>query len=120
MESWLKPLVDAVGGVLSGYPLVVTLLGAGVYFTVRFGGIQIRALWHSISLLRSFGTTSGISPFQAFATGLASRVGTGNIAGVAVALRADHRWSGRHFLDVDDGAARHGVCVRGIYAGANL
>ncbi|VVD83966.1 sodium:alanine symporter [Pandoraea communis] len=86
MESWLKPLVDAVGGVLSGYPLVVTLLGAGVYFTVRFGGIQIRALWHSICLLRSSGATSGISPFQAFATGLASRVGTGNIAGVAVAL----------------------------------
>ena len=86
MESWLKPLVDAVGGVLSGYPLVVALLGAGFYFTVRFGGIQIRALWHSICLLRSSGTASGISPFQAFATGLASRVGTGNIAGVAVAL----------------------------------
>ncbi|WP_087690992.1 sodium:alanine symporter family protein [Pandoraea sp. PE-S2R-1] len=86
MEQWLKSMVDAIGGVLSGYPLVVALLGAGLYFTIRFGGVQARALWHSISLLRSSGSPTGISPFQAFATGLASRVGTGNIAGVAVAL----------------------------------
>ncbi|AJC20377.1 alanine/glycine:cation symporter family protein [Pandoraea pulmonicola] len=86
MEGWLKPIVDTVGGVLSGYPLIVVLLGAGLYFTLRFGGIQVRALWHSVCLLRISGGTSGISPFQAFATGLASRVGTGNIAGVAVAL----------------------------------
>lgn len=86
MESWVKSMVDAVGGVLSGYPLVIALLGAGLYFTVRFGGIQIRAFAHSVRLLRTSGDISGISPFQAFATGLASRVGTGNIAGVAVAL----------------------------------
>ncbi len=86
MESWLKPMVDAVGGVLSGYPLVIALLGAGGYFTLRFGAIQFRAFAHSVRLLRTSGATSGISPFQAFATGLASRVGTGNIAGVAVAL----------------------------------
>ncbi|ODP31200.1 sodium:alanine symporter family protein [Pandoraea sp. ISTKB] len=86
MESWLKSMVDAIGGVLSGYPLVIALLGAGLYFTLRFGGIQFRALAHSVCLLRKSGSTGGISPFQAFATGLASRVGTGNIAGVAVAL----------------------------------
>ncbi|MFJ2995248.1 alanine/glycine:cation symporter family protein [Pandoraea sp. NPDC087047] len=86
MEIWLKPIVDAIGSVLSGYPLVVALLGAGLYFTVRFGGIRVRTLWHSLCLLRTSGSTTGISPFQAFATGLASRVGTGNIAGVAVAL----------------------------------
>ncbi|MCE4061500.1 sodium:alanine symporter family protein [Pandoraea sputorum] len=86
MESWLNSVVDAMGGVLSGYPLVIALLGAGLYFTLRFGGIQIRAFAHSVNLLRTSGSTTGISPFQAFATGLASRVGTGNIAGVAVAL----------------------------------
>jgi len=86
MESWLNSVVDAIGGVLSGYPLVIALLGAGLYFTLRFGGIQIRAFAHSVNLLRTSGSTTGISPFQAFATGLASRVGTGNIAGVAVAL----------------------------------
>ena len=64
MERWLKPLVDTVGGVLSGYPLVIALLGAGLYFTVRFGGIQVRALWHSICLLRTSGSASGISPFR--------------------------------------------------------
>ncbi|VVE81543.1 alanine/glycine:cation symporter family protein [Pandoraea sputorum] len=86
MESWLNSVVDAMGAVLSGYPLVIALLGAGLYFTLRFGGIQIRAFAHSVNLLRTSGSTTGISPFQAFATGLASRVGTGNIAGVAVAL----------------------------------
>lgn len=87
METWLKSIVDAVGGVLSGYPLVIALLGVGLYFTLRFGVIQLRALWHSLCLLGRPGSAQGgISPFQAFATGLASRVGTGNIAGVAVAL----------------------------------
>ncbi|VVE70727.1 sodium:alanine symporter [Pandoraea captiosa] len=86
MESWLKSAVDAIGGVLGGYPLVIALLGAGLYFTLRFGGIQCRAFAHSVALLRTSGAASGISPFQAFATGLASRIGTGNIAGVAMAL----------------------------------
>lgn len=86
MEAWLKAIVDEVGGVLSGYPLVVALLGVGLWFTLRLGGIQLRALWHSLCLMTSREQTGGITPFQAFATGLASRVGTGNIAGVAVAL----------------------------------
>ncbi|GAB3630378.1 Amino-acid carrier protein AlsT [Pandoraea terrae] len=88
MEQWIAGLVDALGGVLSGYVLTVILLGVGVWLTVIFGGVQLRALLHSIGLLKAAGGTTGISPFQAFATGLASRVGTGNIAGVAVALTA--------------------------------
>lgn len=81
---WTGELADAV----SGMALAATLLGAGAFFTYRFGGVQIRALFESLRVMAGSGTGAGrgITPFQAFATGLASRVGTGNIAGVAVAL----------------------------------
>ncbi|KAG0164508.1 hypothetical protein DFQ28_008828 [Apophysomyces sp. BC1034] len=71
--------------------LIALLLGAGVWFTWRFAGIQFRALPLSVRTLfcdDGNGRSDGISSFQAFATGLASRVGTGNIVGVAVALSA--------------------------------
>ncbi|MBP3222827.1 MAG: alanine:cation symporter family protein [Actinomycetaceae bacterium] len=72
------------------YLLIALLIGTGIYFTIRTGGVQIRefgqmikGIFHSRDKDRD-----GISSFQAFAIGLASRVGTGNIAGVALALVA--------------------------------
>jgi AGCS family alanine or glycine:cation symporter len=70
------------------YLLVVLLLGVGLYFTLRFGFLQLRALPHSVRMLWQKADHEGITSFQAFAIGLASRVGTGHIAGVAVALTA--------------------------------
>lgn len=79
-------LIDAVNGVLWNYVLIALLLGVGLWFTLRFRMIQLKALLLSVKLVGSKGEPGSISSFQAFATGLASRVGTGNIAGVAVAL----------------------------------
>lgn len=84
--------MDAAIGWLSNalysYWLVYVLVGAGVWFTVRTGFVQVR--WFGAMLRQVLSSRSdaegGISSFQAFAVGLASRVGTGNIAGVAVAL----------------------------------
>ena len=70
--------------------LVYVLLGAGLFFTVATGFVQFRLLGRSIKEMlggRQQGDDpQGITPFQAFVTGLASRVGVGNIAGVAIAI----------------------------------
>lgn len=91
VEGFLAAAVNQVNGVLWNYMLIALLLGAGAWFTWRFAGIQLRALPLGIRTLfrdDGKGKGDGISSFQAFATGLASRVGTGNIVGVAVALSA--------------------------------
>ncbi|MCO8649269.1 amino acid carrier protein, partial [Burkholderia multivorans] len=86
MEALVHGLIDAVNGVLWNYVLIALLLGVGAWFTLRFRMIQLKALFLGIRLVGSKAEPGSISSFQAFATGLASRVGTGNIAGVAVAL----------------------------------
>ncbi|GFG76295.1 alanine/glycine:cation symporter family protein [Mycobacterium botniense] len=80
-------VVDQVNKLLYSYVLIYLLIGSGIYFTVRTRFIQIRyfgRMLRQISRSRSAG--GGISSFQAFCVGLASRVGAGNVAGVAVAL----------------------------------
>jgi len=72
-----------------GYVLIALLLGTGLFFCVRTGLVQLRLFKRSIQeMVSGIGQRKPgeISPFQAFATGLASRVGAGNIVGVAVAL----------------------------------
>lgn len=68
--------------------LVYVLLGAGLYFSIRTRLVQIRLFSQSMKrmIVGKRAATDAISPFQAFATGLASRVGTGNVAGVAIAI----------------------------------
>ncbi|WP_309396910.1 alanine/glycine:cation symporter family protein [Cerasicoccus maritimus] len=86
--DWLNNIISSINGVLWGYLLVYLLLGVGVYFTVRSRFVQVRLFFQSFREMLGGvkGGENAISPFQAFATGLASRVGTGNIAGVAVAI----------------------------------
>lgn len=84
----MDTVIDFINGILWDYVLVYGLLAVGLYFTVRLGFIQFR---HFPEMFRTvLGSKStdraGITPFQALCTSLASRVGTGNIAGVAVAL----------------------------------
>jgi AGCS family alanine or glycine:cation symporter len=73
---------------LWGAVLVYLLVGAGIYFTFRLGFIQIRHFRHMFTVLKNSrkADKAGISSFQALCTSLAARVGTGNMAGVAVAL----------------------------------
>lgn len=80
--------IDPLSNVLYSYALIYLLLGVGLYFTIRTRGVQIRYFGRMVRQLGSSrsGADGGISSFQAFCVGLASRVGTGNIAGVAIAL----------------------------------
>ncbi len=64
------------------------LLFAGIWFTYRLGFVQIRHFGHMFSILKGSNKSdaAGISSFQALCTSLSARVGTGNLAGVAVAI----------------------------------
>lgn len=73
--------------------LITLLIGGGIYFTIRTRFIQIRYFIHSIRLMfvsrhhaRKDPKRFFVSSFQAFCLSLAGRVGTGNLAGVAVAI----------------------------------
>jgi AGCS family alanine or glycine:cation symporter len=83
-------VINLMNDLLWGSILVYLLVGVGIYFTVRLGFIQFRHFGHMFSVLKNSrkADTAGISSFQALCTSLAARVGTGNMAGVAVALTA--------------------------------
>ncbi len=75
----------------SKYGLIPLLLGTGLFFTLRTGFVQLTLFPEMIrSITKSASESSddkkSISSFEAFAVGLASRVGTGNLAGVAIAI----------------------------------
>ncbi|MFV0302643.1 MAG: alanine:cation symporter family protein, partial [Paracoccus sp. (in: a-proteobacteria)] len=84
----MNAIIDFLNTIFWGYILIYGLLAVGVFFTLRLGFIQIvhfREMWRCV--LGSDKTDrDGITPLQALTVSLASRVGTGNIAGVAVAL----------------------------------
>ncbi|MGR2847748.1 sodium:alanine symporter family protein [Vibrio vulnificus] len=86
----MTDLINLMNDLLWGAILVYLLVGVGIYFTVRLGFIQFRHFGHMFSVLKNSrkSDNAGISSFQALCTSLAARVGTGNMAGVAVALTA--------------------------------
>lgn len=88
MDFIQQQFIDPLSKVLYTYVLIYLLVAAGIYFTVRTRFVQIRYFGRMLRQLRGSrgGSDGGISSFQAFCVGLASRVGTGNIAGVAIAL----------------------------------
>lgn len=88
MDFIQQKYIDPLSHFLYTYALIYLLLGVGLYFTIRTRAVQIRYFGRMIRQLAGSraGAEGGISSFQAFCVGLASRVGTGNIAGVAIAL----------------------------------
>ena len=86
-------VVDDISGFVWNNILLFVLLGAGLYFTIRTGFVQIRHFgrgWNRVfgdfSLSGSKAGKDGMSSFQALATAIAAQVGTGNIAGCATAI----------------------------------
>lgn len=91
----MEKIVALVSGVLTDYIMVATLLCAALYFTYATRGVQFRMLGEMCRLLVRSGKRhshggharhGSVSSFQAFAISIASRVGTGNLAGVATAI----------------------------------
>ncbi|HAX73452.1 MAG TPA: sodium:alanine symporter family protein [Firmicutes bacterium] len=83
-------LVDKGNTLLWGSLLIILLIGLGIYFSIRTHFVQFRMIKEMVRLLGDGvgkSTKDGkISSFQAFCISTASRVGTGNIAGVAMAV----------------------------------
>ena len=82
-------MTDLIYNIIWSPALIVLLVGAGLYFTIRMRCVQIRRVGLMAKLLfgrRKSSDKSNLSPFQAFCVALSGRVGTGNIVGVATAI----------------------------------
>lgn len=86
MYSIVENFVGLVSGFLYTYWLVFALILCGLYLSFRTGFIQLRFLKDAIFVLREKSQKEHISPFGALMVSTASRVGIGNIVGVAVAI----------------------------------
>lgn len=88
----LNNILSAVNDWMYTYLLLFLLVGTGIYFTVRTRFVQLRLLKESFHVLKEkAGEENGkkqVSSFQALMISTASRVGTGNIAGIATAIAA--------------------------------
>lgn len=89
--DFLNDIVNSINDVLWGNLLIIPLIALGIYFTLRTGLVQFTYLKEMFALLgdgigKSSKHPGGVSSFQAFCISTASRVGTGNIAGVAIAI----------------------------------
>ncbi len=83
----IEQCISWIGNNLSDYFLLPLLIAAALYFTFRTRGVQFRMVGEMCRLLVSKSDNKGgISSFQAFMVSIASRVGTGNLAGVATAI----------------------------------
>ena len=92
MEAMLLGIVQKINGYLSDYVLIVLLVSAGLYFSIRTRFVQVRCFGEGMR--RVFGSIKlnggkqhgGFSSFQALATAIAAQVGTGNIVGAGGAI----------------------------------
>lgn len=88
----LLGIVKTINMYLSDYILIILLIGAGLYFTVRTRFVQVRCfgeglrqVFGGLSFKKKDGA-SGLNSFQALATAVAAQVGTGNIVGACGAI----------------------------------
>ena len=85
-EKRLESMLQKIGAIVWGWPMMALFVGTGILFTVRLRAAQFRKLGKALRLSCSQEQGSGISPYAALCTALAATIGTGNIVGVATAL----------------------------------
>ncbi|MBE6929894.1 MAG: alanine:cation symporter family protein [Ruminococcaceae bacterium] len=79
-------IIDTTNNILYSYVLIILLVLGGLYFSVRTRFVQFRLLGQQFKAVTEKSIKNGVSSFQALIVSTASRVGTGNIIGVATAL----------------------------------
>jgi len=87
----MTDLLNAISSFVWGPPVLVLLLGTGLYLTFGLGFLPQRKLGYGFRMLfegrnKQPGHEGEITPFQALTTALSATIGTGNIAGVATAI----------------------------------
>lgn len=89
LYSQIQGWVQAASNWLWGPPMLILVLGAGLYLAWRLRLVQVRSFGEAFRALRHKADGDGdISPFAALMTALSGIVGNGNIAGVATAITA--------------------------------
>lgn len=86
MLELLERIINSANDLLYSYVLIIILVLGGIYFTVRTRFVQFRLIREQFRSVTEKGANGGVSSFQALIISTASRVGTGNIIGVATAL----------------------------------
>lgn len=90
MLEKIDTIIAEIASIAWGLPLLIILIGGGLYLLIRIQFLPFRYLGHSIAILRgkydNKNDVGEITHFQALMTALSSTVGMGNIAGVAVAI----------------------------------
>ena len=92
MLNFITELNNTINGFVLGLPMMVLILGVGVYLSVRCGFPQFRHFAHIMkntlgkALEKTEKKDGAVSPFKAMCTALAASIGTGNIAGVSGAI----------------------------------
>ena len=83
----MTQIITKIDDVLYTWCLIYMLAGAGIFFTIRTGFVQLRMFKDAMRcMLERKSSDKGVSSFQALMIATASRVGTGNMAGVATAI----------------------------------
>jgi alanine or glycine:cation symporter, AGCS family len=86
----MEQIISAVSNFVWGPPVLILLIGTGLFLTIRIKGLQFRKLPYALGLAftkhQDNDSKGDISHFQALMTALAATVGTGNIVGVATAV----------------------------------
>ena len=88
MMQAIESLVATLSGWVWGPPMLILLVGTGLYLTILLKGMQFRVLPHALRLIfeKDHSHAGDISHFAALMTALAATVGIGNIVGVATAI----------------------------------
>ena len=88
MESFI-PMLNSIDSIVWGPPLIALLVGTGIYLTVRLGLIQVFRLPLALSLIAGAKNRGegDVTSFKSLCVALSATVGTGNIVGVATAVK---------------------------------
>ncbi len=86
--SDLHAILATLSSWVWGPPLLILLVGTGLYFTIQLKFMQVRTLPTAFALMfRKDNSAGDVSRFSALCTALAATIGTGNIVGVATAVK---------------------------------
>lgn len=91
MLSKINSVLLAIDDMVWGLPLIIFILAAGIFLTIRLRGVQFTNLGRAFRYIfknQKSGTDGEVSSFGALCTSLSATIGTGNIVGVATALVA--------------------------------
>ena len=112
--DFITNMITSLSELLYSHILIILLLGAGIFFTIKTKFVQIRMFIESLRVVAQPGSDkNGLSSFQALMVSTASRVGTGNIAGISTAICLGG--SGAAY-----GYSRKRICIYRKYACSNL